>query len=102
MTDSTDPAAPAPAAKPLCAFTECGRPATTKGLCHAHTMQRYRRGDGALSPLRSGPPRVTIPGLRLSREAIDALAAQGPSVYSAARAVIESWAKSNQQQGGTP
>lgn len=80
---------------PTCSFRECDRPATTRGLCHAHAMQSYR--SGKLRPLRErrNEPSVKLPGMTISQTAAIALHRKGPTPYVAARNVIEEWAQAH-------
>lgn len=76
-----------------CSFDGCGRVAHSRGLCHAHYMQQYR--SGKLTPVmeRAEGPLVRLPGLKISKRAAKRLQERGPSLYRAAQAVIENWAK---------
>jgi hypothetical protein len=71
----------------------CNRPARVCNpcsLCATH-YQQQRRGR-ALRPIGGDGPRVRLPGMLVSPECAAALEKNGPTVYEAARAVLERWA----------
>jgi hypothetical protein len=71
----------------------CNRPARVCNpcsLCATH-YQQQRRGR-ALRPIGGNGPRVRLPGMLVSPECAAALEKNGPTVYEAARAVLERWA----------
>ncbi len=76
--------------------TRCQNEARAEGLCPTHYRQavrcRKRGEDVLLKPIRTEPG-VRLPGLTVSQRAGAALKKRGPSLYEAARAVIEAWAK---------
>lgn len=92
-----------PPPPPLCSFVDkatgerCDHPEIWGGYCDGHQMQK-RRG-GPLRPLRKrGSPGVRLPGMTVSMKAARALESRGPSVYAAAKAVIEEWADGEEKR----
>jgi hypothetical protein len=84
-----------------CDFPGCGRPALALRLCRAHYSQQ-RRG-APLTPLRGprgarGPEPMVGIGIRVPAPVITALERRGPTVYEAARAVLEEWARGRTQR----
>lgn len=87
-----------------CTVPHCARKAITRGLCHGHVVQFYRRGDIlGLTPLRHrGGRGVRLPGVFVGEEVRDRLLERGPTVYLAARRVLEEWAFAQEPDPNPP
>lgn len=83
----------------------CQNEARAEDLCATHYRQLARarkRGKdpwAELKPIKHGSG-VRIPGLTVSERAGEALRAKDPNLYTAAKDVLETWAKRQGKRGG--
>jgi hypothetical protein len=75
----------------------CGRPARAHGKCPTHYQQQRRGRPLTVIVERGRDARVALPALRVSPRCMAALEAKGPSPYAAAVAVLERWARRQEE-----
>lgn len=79
-----------------CSFKGCPYPAKITGYCGGHYMQLRRHGGKkrALRPLgaKTSEPSAKLSSITITKKAMAKLKKHGPTIYRAARGVIERWA----------
>lgn len=83
-----------------CSFPGCGKRVAWGDLCAAHQQQKARGQE--LKPIRVRRGGVRLPSIMVSVDCAKALEGRGPTIYLAAREVLEWWSVALPQLKGAP